>query len=1140
MLTRRTLGAVLLALAAASVGFAQGELLRCGFDGDAAGVGEAGAIQPARVKGVSWVKGRTGQAMRVGAGGLCAYPAKGLFPRDTGQIEMWVQPSWVSHDGKRHALFTTRGRRIKLFKHTTGRLYLQAQVGRKVISMAGRVGWKPGEWHHVVVAWKGFAAKETPAVAALYVDGEQIAWGSVPSGAAYPAKTIWVGSDLNSRFPFDGAIDDFRILAAPTVSLKQQAVVSPDGTPTDDPYLATTKVLPPEAKPDPWHNLDRVRDTSWDGFPKDLAERYFGDSAAERVVYRDSVTGAEVWLLLRSPAAESISYTNYFPYNANGSLIRVWGLTGYIRADGSGFRSFREAIPHKFSGMPSWHKTDPDVVTCTTAEGGEFEYNLKTKKRRDLYLPDKDIRPGTKIHFSDDRKTSMFIRRQGGRRPFWFSVGDARGKSRREKPIRSASPKPEKDRMGSSAFLRDQHGTLYARYSLNKGSRSKEYPYQNWLVPLDGSPYRRMDSHNNPLDGTPLHFRPAGTYIVTGHGGYSPDMRYFVHHKGRSGYKWIRDLATWKQRDIAKIPGCDHMDWTVSGNWFFVWAKQKGVPIYKVYVDTGVCHRVVATNTCPHGYGSCPYHGSSPDGTKLAYKSSMLGDLDLYCAIVKYPEPPANPTARRVGPYVRITWEAPKRSKEIAAYCVYRSARSGLGYVRIGTTRGQSFTAPPTPGAPYYAVTSVEHSGLESRVFSNEVCAGSGGPPSVFWEAESGKLTYPMRECYLPAECSSNYALGRAVRDGVWRRTKGTGVAEWRAALPRVGGYALWARARSRRGSGPKATFTVNGRKVGVLSCDKPEWTWRKVASGIRTGSAPVRMEMPECGLEVDKLLLTADAGLTPTGMGNWPTESPSAPQALAAKWDKTRQFVLLDWPRPARGGVHHYNVYKSETPDVDLTQRNLIGSPTRPAFIDPRPKETGRIHYRVVAVNSWDRTSSPSATASVPGAKAAKKAFILRLGFADAKCSGKARVVKGKEPYLEFGDPKEIPQHGGEASIPVNLKPGKYYLWLRVKGSPLKSAAFYWVTFGKTKHYCRTRFASWSRNPTWAWKRVTFLKSVRNPQRRVMVYDVPGPTRLVLKHRANYMAVDGAFITDSEAALPTPDSGQVHPGCPVAFERKE
>ena len=1138
MLMRHAMVGAFLALGLASSVWGQGDLLRCGFDGDAAAVGEAGAIQPSRVKGLNWVKGRSGQAMRIGAEGVCVYPTKGLFPRDTGQIEMWVQPSWVSHDGKRHALFTSGRRRIKLFKHTTGRLYLQAQVGRKVISVAGRVAWKPGERHHVAVAWKGFGAKETPAVAAVYADGEQVAWGSVPSGAAYPANEVWVGSDLNSRFPFDGAIDDFRILAAPTVSLKQQAVVSPDGTPMDDPYLATTKVLPPEAKPDPWHDLDRVRDTTWAGFPTDLVERYFGDSAAERVVYRDSVTGAEVWLLLRSPAGESISYTNYFPYNANGSLIRVWGLNGYIHSDGSHYRSFTKAIPHGFKGIPSWHKTNPDVVICTTPEGGEFEYNLKTKKRHDLYLPDKNIRPGTKIHFSDDRKTSMFIRRQGSRRPFWLYIGDGRGKNRREKPVQSVSANPKMDRMGSAAFLRDQHGTLYARYSLNKGSRNKECPYQNWLVPLDGSPYQRMDSHSNLLTGEPLHFRPAGTYVVTGHGGYSPDMRYFVHHKGRSGYKWIRDLATWKQRDIAKIPGCDHMDWTVSGNWFFVWAMQKGVPIYKTYVDTGVCHRIVATNTCSHTYGSCPYHGSSPDGTKLVYKSSMLGDLDLYAAVVKYPKPPVNPAVRRVGPDVRITWEAPKRSKEIAAYRVYRSARSGLGYVRIGTTRGQSFTAPPTPDAPYYAVTSVEHSGLESRVFSKEVCAGRRGAPSVFWEAESGKLTYPMRECYLPAECSSNYALGRAVRDGVWRLTKGTAAVEWRVSLPRAGDYALWARARSRVGNGPKATFTVNGREVGVLACDKPEWAWRKIASGIRTGSAPVRMEMPESGLEVDKLLLTADASLTPNGMGDWPTATPAAPADLTAKWDKTRQFVLLDW-KPWPAGVHHFNVYKSETPDVALTQRNLIGSPTRTAFVDPRPKETGRIHYRVVAVNSWGRTSTPSATRSVAGVKAAAKPFVLRLDFADAKCGGTARVVKGKETYVEFGDPKETPQYGGEASIPVNLKPGKYYLWLRVKGSPLKSAAFYWVTFGKTKHYCRTHFASWSRNPTWAWTRVTFLKSVRNPQRRTMVYDVPGPTRLVLKHRANYMAVAGAFITDSETALPAPDAALVHPGCPMAFERE-
>jgi len=1125
------------------------ELLHLSFDEGFDGVSPQGVVKAVATGNVKLMAGRTGMALSVSETGACEYPSAGVLRRDAGALEMWVRPSWDSADGRRHALLTTGDRAVKVFKHTNSHLYCQVDPSVSkagALSVHGEVRWRPGEWRRVVIAWRGMESAAAEAVVAIHVDGLPLARGSRMIKARAGDGTFLVGSDIG-RFPFDGAIDEVRFFSAPTIDLEHHASMPlPDGTPTSDPYVASTGYLPAGAAPDPLHRLDRIQQTTWGGFPKELAEEYFGNSAAQRVVYRDTVTGAEVWLLLRSLASESILYTNYRPFNANGALIRVWGISSCLGSDGSELRSFRKLIGHEFSGLPEWDKTDPDVVKCRTANGGTYTCNLRTRERRDLYVPDPAIPPRTHIHFSDDRAVSMFITRQGGKPPFWFYLGDSRGENRRELPVKSISPTPGDDRMGSSAFLRDQHGVLYARYSLNKGKPGTgPTPYQNWLVDLDGKQYRRMDSHNNLEDGAPLHFIPAGTYTVTGHGGYSPSMKYFVHHKGRPGYKWIRDLRTWTQRDIARIPGCDHMDWTVSENWFFVWANQVGLPIYKTYIDTGVVERIVATNSCPHEYSACPYHGASPDGTKLLFKSSMLGNLDLYMAMVRPPEPPVGVTVKREGNDNLLAWRPPPQAKEIARYRVYRSALSGSGYTlrtEVDSAGELVWRDAEAPATAHYVLTSVEHCGLEGRVFSEEAAATWDGPVSRYWEAENGALTYPMREVFLPASCSANHAVTRAVLDPFWQPAAGEAAAAWRVNLPEAGRYTLWARVRSRDVANSAMPVSINGKSAGSVSTSGEKWHWAPCSGGphaLAAGTQNIQTTMPQPGLELDKLLLTTDTNLTPAGMGNTPLARPPKPEGLTVEWDKTGEYALLRWEGT---GQHHFQVYRGNAASLEPEQANLIGSPTRPAFVDAHPNEPGDIHYRVIAVNDWGLTSELSDAARLP-AQTAGDPFEATLELETATLSGAATCAPDKDATggkcVAFGKPDELPEYAGEAVLPLDLEPGRYFLWLRTKGSPLKSAAFFWVTLGATEHYSRMYLTSGAGQSQWQWRRVTFLNSVRDPQARAMGYEVTGQNPVLkIKHRANYLAVDSVFIASSRFARPVEQSKQYHPGCSKAFKR--
>ena len=763
-------------------------------------------------------------------------------------------------------------------------------------------------------------------------------------------------------------------------------------------------------------------------------------------------------------------------------------------------------------------------------------------------MPDDSIPANTDIQFSDDEQHSLFITRQGAKRPFWFYLGDAQGQNRRKIEIKSASAKPAADRRGSAAFLRDQHGQLYARYSINKGHpRTGPTPYQNWLVDLDGKRFRQMDSHNNLLDGTPLHFVPAGTYVVTGHGGYSPSKKHFVHHRGRSGHKWIRDLATWEQRDVARIPGCDHMDWTVDDNWFFVWANQRGLPIYKCYVDTGVTHRIVATNSCPHAYGSCPYHGSSPDGTKLLYKSLMLGNIDLYLAIVRYPAPPTSVRVRREGRAAVIEWSAPTESKEVMGCNVYRSERSGRGYVRLNAEPvvAATFCDPSPPDRAYYALTAVEHSGLEGRVFSGEVSLSTRCPISRYVEAEDGSLTYPMREIFRPSDCSANHGIARAIRDPMWRRASGTGRASWDVEIPRAGTFRLWVRMRSTISPCPELRLSVNGRLVDVGRPGSETWRWVRPSTGeldLAPGKHAIEAAMAAPGIELDKLLLTSDPMFVPRGMGNAPTDPPEPVASLTAERDDTTGAVLLRWAACGSKGFHHYQLYRGDRADFAPKQRQLLGSPTRPAFIDPGPFPKAATYYRVVAVDDWGNASQPSPVASVQLAEP-KAATTVTVQMEDGVLSDGARIVDDPSAKggrgVAFGQPDEVPEYAGKVTLPVDLPPGHYSVWLRVKGSALKWAGFFWAGLGATEHYSRMPVAGWAGEQTWRWQQVTFLKSVKDPRERPMTYAVTkGPCSLTIRHRANYMAVDCAFITSDPLGRPAADTVAPHPGCDKAFSR--
>jgi hypothetical protein len=166
----------------------------------------------------------------------------------------------------------------------------------------------------------------------------------------------------------------------------------------------------------------------------------------------------------------------------------------------------------------------------------------------------------------------------------------------------------------------------------------------------------------------------------------------------------LYDLAARRNRELTKTPGGGHLSWQVDANWF---VASFGNSIHLVTVDPPRLERLAVPNTwvqyCTQDTDITPE--LSPDGTKVGYVSSMLGDADFYALVRALPEPPRD--VKRDGDL--LSWSPPARAKEIAGYHVYRDGKA----LTREPVRETKFKVPGSGGD--YVVTSIESCGLESK-----------------------------------------------------------------------------------------------------------------------------------------------------------------------------------------------------------------------------------------------------------------------------------------------------------------------------------------------------------------------------------------------------------------------------------------
>jgi hypothetical protein len=165
-------------------------------------------------------------------------------------------------------------------------------------------------------------------------------------------------------------------------------------------------------------------------------------------------------------------------------------------------------------------------------------------------------------------------------------------------------------------------------------------------------------------------------------------------------------------------------------------------------------------------YNAYPRPSQSPDGTKVSFAQYFLNSSQSYpyiaWAVVYYPYPPVNVRAQKNGAYVRLTWtrpsytirgwpneatDPPPKAREIKGYHVWVSNNGQDGWTELTTaavTAEYCDVAQPNDTTRYYALTSEEHSRLESRKLSGirKVTLNSSGSLTDSQYAPEGKAGF--------------------------------------------------------------------------------------------------------------------------------------------------------------------------------------------------------------------------------------------------------------------------------------------------------------------------------------------------------------------------------------------------------------
>lgn len=482
------------------------------------------------------------------------------------------------------------------------------------------------------------------------------------------------------------------------------------GTLTDEERAALKKST--GGIPEPYHGLKTLATRrGW----RRLDDTKRGDTwLSERLVYKDTVTGNEVWRMTCDPAVDCNDYYDIPAWNADGSVM------GFLtRRAGAKARWLMDANGGNLRPM-------------LTADGQPVGSGFWSVIRRDRFY---------QYDVVDGKTRVLALNPFTGERSVIVTASTVLGSM--------MPPHPSEEWFLFGARKKDvQEGSLAYVLGLDGSLRTVDLEKRWHRLRFTTAPDQRLFfNFDNPR--TQWTIMPDGSQRCSipesgGHPGWLPGGQELTYYEGGD----IRAISFdgKRKRMIYKGFGGGHGASCLDGEWF-VSDTGKGGPYPQSVVaiptdGSQKANHVCKTMTSTYSHDNAEWHpdhhtshahpASSPDGTKALFNSDYMSQYtDIYVAVVRKPDAPRELKIARKGDSVTLSWQPGKNHRETRGYHVYRGGVSPKSYARITMSPLAEPRWTLSDRNASYVVTAIEHSGLESGP-SNVV-----GDPAAFTERES-------------------------------------------------------------------------------------------------------------------------------------------------------------------------------------------------------------------------------------------------------------------------------------------------------------------------------------------------------------------------------------------------------------------
>ena len=170
----------------------------------------AGNATPLVQKNIKFVKGKNGQAIRLGKDSLLRFASEGNLNRQRGTVAMWVRPHWNAEEKDDHVFFTDdrdffkkEPNTLMLWEWYKGKMRFDIR-DKDGTYLRYNVKWKKDEWHHISATW------DWKTGICMFVDGSLVAIKSIRLDPS-ESKFFQFGAALNGKWPADSDIEDVKI-----------------------------------------------------------------------------------------------------------------------------------------------------------------------------------------------------------------------------------------------------------------------------------------------------------------------------------------------------------------------------------------------------------------------------------------------------------------------------------------------------------------------------------------------------------------------------------------------------------------------------------------------------------------------------------------------------------------------------------------------------------------------------------------------------------------------------------------------------------------------------------------------------------------------------------------------------------------